>query len=271
VGCYTVLTDSEALRHAYETSPEVNSVITRLVAALISGSTSAAMIDIGANCGDSVALAKSGGPVSVLCVDGDPTVCELLRRNVAQFAGVTVREVLLGETVGTISAEIIKAGWNSTLVTDNISDPKQISLDTLDRVVSTWEALPRLRFIKCDAEGFDVRILFGARATLTTRRPVLLFEYNRDAMALTGEPGFRVFSYLREVGYSRVLFYDHRGRFLCAATLEDTTLLCDLHDYADGRRGEVCYYDVVAFHASDDSLSVGFIDEERRRRVTTDG
>ena len=85
VGCYTVLTDSEALRRAYEISPEVNSVITRLVAALVSDSAPTAMIDIGANCGDSVALAKSGGPVSVLCIEGDPTVCELLRRNVAQF------------------------------------------------------------------------------------------------------------------------------------------------------------------------------------------
>jgi FkbM family methyltransferase len=270
VGGYAILTQSDEMRRSYETSPEYNKVITRLVLALSAGGRSTAMIDIGANCGDSVALAKSGGPISVLCIEGDPLVCELLRRNVAQFTEVTARKVMLGERVGVVAAEVIKVGWNSTLVTTNVTNPQQIALETLDRVVSDWEALSRLRFIKCDAEGFDVRILLGAENTLAERRPVLLFEYNRDAMELTDEPGFRVFAYLRRLGYARILVYDAAGRFLCASTLKDTSLLCDLHEYADGHNGILYYYDVIVFHSCDEDLALQFIHQERCYRRGSD-
>jgi FkbM family methyltransferase len=267
-GPYNIYTDSQALRQSYATYPEMNRVITRIVSALNAEGTPCSVIDIGANCGDSAALAKCGGATSILCIEGDPKLCETLRVNVAQLGNVTVRRSFLGESRGKMAVSVEKAGWNSTLVTTSVTASTQtIDIDTLDHLVSDWHALDRLRLIKCDTEGFDVRILVGGRSTLANRQPVLLFEYNREAMAQTGESGFRVFSFLRELNYRTILFYDAFGRFICEGSLENVEFLRDLHDYADGKFGKVNYYDLVTFSKNDDSLARRFLELERQLRA----
>jgi len=270
-GPYNINTDNQALRQSYATYPETNRVITRLVSALNAEGYPCAVVDIGANCGDSAALAKCGGATSILCIEGDPKLCETLHANIAQLGGVTVRPTFLGESQGKMAVRVEKAGWNSTLVTATVTTSTQtINIDTLDHLVNDWHALDRLRLIKCDTEGFDVRILVGGRSTLANRQPVLLFEYNREAMAQTGESGFRVFSFLRELNYRTILFYDAFGRFICEGSLENVEFLRDLHDYADGKFGKVYYYDVVTFSRNDDSLAQRFLELERqhRRQIT---
>lgn len=270
-GPYNINTDNQALRESYATYPETNRVITRLVRALNAEGDPCAVIDIGANCGDSAALAKCGGATSILCIEGDPKLCETLRTNLAQLDDATLRPTFLGESQGQIAVSVEKAGWNNTFVTTTDTTSKQtINIDTLDHLVSDWHALDRLRLIKCDTEGFDVRILVGGRSTLATRQPVLLFEYNREAMAQSGESGFRVFSLLGELNYRTMLFYDAFGRFICEGSLENVEFLRDLHDYADGKLSKVYYYDIVAFSKNDDSLAQRFLEFERqhRRQIT---
>lgn len=266
-GPYNINTVSQELRQSYATYPETNRVITRLVSALNAEGNPCAVIDIGANCGDSAALAKCGGATSILCIEGDPKLCEALRANIAQLGDVTVLPTFLGESQGKIAVSVEKAGWNDTLVTTTVTtSTKTINIDTLDHLVNDWHALDRLRLIKCDTEGFDVRILIGGRSTLADRQPVLLFEYNREAMAQSGESGFRVFSFLRELNYRTILFYDAFGRFVCEGSLENVEFLRDLHDYADGKFGKVYYYDVVTFSKTDDSLAQRFLEFERQHR-----
>ena len=266
-GPYNINTVSQELRQSYATYPETNRVITRLVSALNAEGNPCAVIDIGANCGDSAALAKCGGATSILCIEGDPKLCEALRANIAQLGDVTVLPTFLGESQGKIAVRVEKAGWNDTLVTTTVTtSTKTINIDTLDHLVNDWHALDRLRLIKCDTEGFDVRILIGGRSTLADRQPVLLFEYNREAMAQSGESGFRVFSFLRELNYRTILFYDAFGRFVCEGSLENVEFLRDLHDYADGKFGKVYYYDVVTFSKTDDSLAQRFLEFERQHR-----
>jgi FkbM family methyltransferase len=266
-GPYKISTNNEMLRQSYANHPENNRVITRLVSVLHGEGNPCSVIDIGANCGDSAALAKCGGATSILCIEGDPKLRETLHLNVDQLGDVTVRSTFLGESRGKIVASVEKAGWNSTLVTAVITATKQtIDIDTLDNLANDWSALNCLRLIKCDAEGCDVQILFGGRSTLSNRQPVLLFEYNREAMAQIGESGFRIFSFLRGLNYETTLFYDAFGRFLCAGSLEDVEFLRDLHDYADGKSGKVYYYDVVTFSKNDAFLAQRFLELERQHR-----
>jgi FkbM family methyltransferase len=266
-GSYIIHTDNEALINSYSVYPETNRVITRLVAALVSRNTVVSMIDIGANCGDSAVLAKCGGDIPVLCIEGDSRLAELLHSNLADFKGITTRQVFLGENQTEVMVNVEKAGWNNTLVTNDPNATQNIVLETLDSVAGNWSGLSQLKFVKCDTEGYDVRILFGGKSTLASQQPVILFEYNREAMAQTGEEGFRVFQFLRELNYDRLLIYDAFGRFICATTLEYLDLLRDLHEYADGKSGKVYYYDILAFSKKDEELAKSFSDAERCHRA----
>jgi len=266
-GPYTIRTDNEALINTYSFHPETNQVITRIVAALIFPKAEASMIDIGANCGDSSVLAKCGGDIPILCIEGDAQLSELLRANLVGFKDITIRQVFLGENQTKIMVNVEKAGWNNTLVTKDSGGTQSIALETLDSVTGNWSGLSQLRFVKCDTEGYDVRILFGGKSLLADRQPVLLFEYNREAMTQTGEEGFRIFRFLHELNYDKLLIYDAFGRFICVTTLENLDLLRDLHEYADGKSGKVYYYDILAFSKKDEELAKKMSDAERRHRA----
>jgi FkbM family methyltransferase len=264
-GRFVVQTDNSELIRTYRDYPETNMVIDRLVT-LISKRGAMAMIDIGANCGDSLAIAKAASPdTEVLCIEGDESLLLKLARNAQQFKGVEIKGGYLGETSRRISVSIQKRGYNNTLVSTDGGEV--ISIEQLDTMILSWVGLPRLRFIKCDTEGYDIGVLFGARETLRTYQPVLLFEYNREAMHTVGEQGSRIFSYLADLEYHEVLFYDNLGRFLLATDLLHKNLLQDLHDYTDGRAGEIYYYDIVAFAKKDAELVADFLREERLHRA----
>jgi FkbM family methyltransferase len=266
-GSYTVVTDSEALAHSYATYPETNQVIPRLCRLVGLRFPTSGVIDIGANCGDTAALMRSACDLPILCIEGDPHLLAMLRRNTAALPRITVVDCYLGESTCTLPIEIRKEGWNNTLVL-NAASPKFVRLIRLDELDHPWLAENQVSFLKCDAEGFDVAIILGARGLLDRDHPILLFEYNRENMAEIGEPGMRIFDYLREMNYGQLAFYDAYGRYLLAADIKDRSLLADLHDYADGVNGKVYYYDIVAFPRMHQELADEFIQNERDYRIS---
>ncbi|MDB6118643.1 MAG: methyltransferase, FkbM family [Verrucomicrobiaceae bacterium] len=265
-GPYEIKTDNRELIRSYRDFPLTNSVIARVVAAIAKDEPTLSMIDVGANCGDSTAIAKTAHDLPVLCIEPDEHLYGQLQDNLRQFSHITLVRQYLGEQNAVGKFDVTKTGWNNTLVSPTDGATSVIDFKTLDETVRDWTYLNQVRFLKCDTEGFDVRVLHGARKLLTDRQPVVLFEYNRDSMTGCDEDGFRVFDYLRETGYGPVLFYDAYGRFIAAADLGSTELMRDFHDYAEGLKGKVLYYDVLAFAKKDAALAAGFIHAERTFR-----
>lgn len=265
LGSFTIATDNRELIRSYRDYPLTNSVITRIVAALSAADPNITMIDVGANCGDSATLAKLAHDLPILCIEPDPHVFAFLKKNVCAFREVSLVQQYLGESsVLTHGFAVQKAGWNMTLVED--ASGQALSLKTLDEIAADWVGCQRLAFLKCDTEGFDVRILHGARRLLAESQPVVLFEYNRETMTAGGEEGFRVFNYLENLGYGTALFYDAYGRFLAAADLQQQDLLKDFHDYAEALLGKVLYYDVLVFPRRLNDQASAFVTAERAFR-----
>lgn len=265
LGDFLLATDNRELIRSYRDHPLTNRVITRVVSALSAERPEISMIDVGANCGDSAALAKMAHDLPIFCIEPDPHVFAFLKQNMAGFHEVQAVQQYLGESNAmTQGFAVQKAGWNMTLV--QTDGGTQLDLKTLDEVSFEWSGRAQLGFLKCDTEGFDVRILHGARQLLMDCQPVILFEYNRETMSAGGEEGSRVFRFLEGLGYGPVLFYDAYGRFLAAADVKQHDLMMDFHDYAEALMGKVLYYDVLVFPRRSELKAAAFVASERQFR-----
>lgn len=269
---FPLLIDTRSpLRAIFESHPDYTGELARIVAVTLRKYPDATMIDVGANVGDTVAVARSVAGLPIVCFEGDPAVFPFLERNIRQFPGVTAHRVFLGERTETIAVELEKAGWNATIVPRANGEGSHLKLTALDDFLSSHEIPGRPKILKVDAEGFDTRILRGAARLLAERKPVVLFEYNRYNMAAIAEEGLPLFGWLRKLGYARIVFYDANGRLLLATDLGASEQIGDLHDYADGWNAPFPYFDVCVFHSEDADVASTFAEQERARRAANSG
>ena len=259
------------LRAIFESHPDYTGVLARIVAVTLRKYPDVTMIDVGANVGDTVAVARSAAGIAVICFEGDPAVFSFLERNIKQFPGVTAHPIFLGERTETIAVDLEKAGWNATIVPRTNGAGSALKLIALDDFLSTHDLPGRPKILKVDAEGFDARILRGAARFLAESRPVVLFEYNRYNMAAIAEEGLPLFDWLEGLGYSRAFFYDAPGRLLLATDLSASEQIRDLHEYADGWNAPLSYFDVCVFHAEDADAASEFARQERAHRAANSG
>lgn len=243
-----------------------NAELSRLVAAALTKYPDVAVIDVGANLGDTAAVIKTAGDVPIFCIEGDPRIYEVLQQNIRQFPNVTARNVLLGERTENIPVVFQKEGWNLTVVPDGGPSATTVSLTTLDECTHEIADLDRYRVLKVDVEGFDCRVIRGGMAYIERVHPLILMEYNRENMDAIGEKGLDTLMRLRDAGYSSIVYFDQSGRMLLSTTLDEADLIQDLHEYANGRDGSIYYVDLCLFHRDDTELAAEFTRNERARR-----
>lgn len=224
-----------------------------------------AVVDIGANVGDTACIIKTAEEVPILCIEGDEYIFGFLQRNIAQFQNVTARKLFLGETSKKIRASFDKRGWNLTLK-PNETSTQTVDLTRIDDFIFGEPGWQTFKLVKIDAEGFDCAIIRGATNFLREIHPVIHFEYNRENMDAIGEPGIDTLLLLSDLGYSQLAVHDANGRFFCSTTLSDKNFIKDLHDYADSVHRGISHYDITAFHRSDSDLAAEFQEIERQER-----
>ena len=100
---------------------------------------------------------------------------ECLERNVAA-SNIIVESVALGDTEGQVNMIITEGNTGHTHVDPNSvnGDTKIIQLDSLD--------LQNVDYIKIDCEGFEYRVLQGAKETIKRCRPVVVIEQKPHEM-----------------------------------------------------------------------------------------
>lgn len=267
VGDFLLVMDPiNPLAQEFTHNPGYSGALGRLAAAVVRKYSEAAVLDVGANVGDTAAVVKSAADVPIVCIEGDPGCAPFLARNVRQFRDVTVHEVFLDDRTGPAVVSLEKQGWNTTIIPGG--GQASVMFVALDDLTASIPIAERIKLVKIDTEGFDTRILRGARRLIATNRPVLYFEYNRHAMLGTGEDGLAALAGLREQGYDAVLFYEATGRLVLATSLHQTALVRDLHEYCAANRGLVRYFDVCTFHDQDCDLAEAFVAGERAHRET---
>jgi FkbM family methyltransferase len=264
VGNYNIVLPSfNPLIVTYWNNPEMAFEISRIIRQTLEKYPRLNVLDIGANTGDTVALIKSVADIPVVSVEGDDISFSYLTRNTRQFKEVKILNQFLGEKPGKIKAVLDKKGWNTTIVPSENADTF-IEIDTLDSVLQKNNIpIADLKLFKVDTEGFDTIIMRGAWNYIRTVHPVIYLEFNWDNMNAIGENGLKTIFDLKDEGYSKVIFFDDRGRYIITTDLDNRHVIESLSSYADGKSGLIYYYNICVLHKEDEDLAEAITAGER--------
>jgi len=250
----------------YRAEPRLYDCVTYLAASVEKWRPGSTLVDVGANVGDTLAYFRSGSNLPILCVEGDEEVLPLLEENARRFEQVRIAREFLSDREETLPLRIDKKGWNGTLLPGTAGEGhvRPLRLRTLDALDASLNIGP-VGLVKTDAEGYDMKILRGARNLLERDRPVLLFEFNPENLLALGEDPGAFHDYLAELGYVCHVVFDPFGNLLFAPEDGSKGLWLDLFRYAGGPSKCIGHFDICAFHRDDRPKCGAFVAGWRER------
>jgi len=203
------------------------------------------IIDVGANIGDTV-LNIDLKDAQYLLIEGVQKYAKLIKENLqAEYEYVLEKAFLSDEKYpgGGYGIEIT-AGTASIYKADENSGMHFL---TLDEVSAAYHFEPDI--IKVDTDGFDFKVLRGARQTLKKYSPIIFFEWGIKDLIRNGERSTSIFEMLREYGYQSAILFDNYGNLLTKINTQDETALKLLASYAETAEPvTIWYYDVLLIH-----------------------
>jgi len=167
-------------------------------------------VDVGANFGVYTLVASRlvGGTGTVIALEPTAQSFVTLRQNIAlnHFANVRAFQVALTQSVG---KAWLYHGWDpvgNSLGKDPLSsdEGEEVQTESLDNLLEE-NGIGRVDVIKVDVEGAEELVLRGAIKTLTTSRPVVIFEYNPACAAHFSLSPYGARDFLESLGYEFVV------------------------------------------------------------------
>lgn len=140
-------------------------------------------IDIGSNIGLMSLFASKAvtGTGKVLAFEPEPETFRILKENIRinGFGNILANNIALGYVEGTAKIHCVAENrGGSTLLELENSDVggKKISIGTLDKFLAD-QAISSVRMIKIDVEGWELEVLKGSNATLSSpNAPIICIE-----------------------------------------------------------------------------------------------
>jgi len=202
------------------------------------------IIDVGAAIGDTAFLLSANIPGSIhrmLCIDGDKEFFSYLQHNMQQFKYVTCINTFLSsdeveekELVRTHSGTASAQGANL------------ITAKPLDLVISE-DDFTNIDVLKIDVDGFDGKVMAGAKQLLRRDMPNVIFEWHPILLKQTGNSASQCFDVLEEAGYTHFLFFSKFGEFSHYSYGIDKKALAFLEQLClDNKFKHDWHYDVIA-------------------------
>ena len=165
-------------------------------------------LDVGANIGaTALPVARQRSDVRVICIEADPGIATILRRNVAEnrLSNITILECLAGpcskEDVRFYSAPVNKFGMGSIGPQFDIS-PVLVNRVALDECLD-GTGIDRVDVMKIDVEGAELGVLQGITRRLTgSSSPTIVFEFSDwIEQRIEGQAPSAAQACLRSLGY----------------------------------------------------------------------
>lgn len=230
--------------------PQYGQNLVALARRLSQDAKTLAVIDVGANVGDSALQILNVTDARVLCIEGDTYWANYLRRNVGQNPHVVIEEALLDEDgEGNRSGPVRARGTSRFTATESSADAARCL--TAAALRERHPSFEHVDLIKCDTDGYDVRLIPALAAAWADSCPTLFFEYDHILAAKAGiENPVEVWHKLLDLGYSMVGIWDNFGIPLGIAELKTMPSLARRMD-EDVAAKRYYYWDVAVAHASE--------------------
>jgi hypothetical protein len=224
------------------------------------------VIDIVANVGDTAEIVQSHSSLPILCIEGSAYYFEFLEKNAVQLGpSVEWDRTFVGATDSTECGTItIERG--TAFFRPSTGEVDFIPFQKLESILARHPRFRDAKVLKVDTDGMDGLILIGALNWIASAKPALFWEHDMGLDRAVGGPGLRIFARLNEVGYTKAVIFDNRGKYIQTLSLSARQQLADLSDYLPGGDEFYGYCDVCAFHETDLDLcdSVRRIELETR-------
>jgi FkbM family methyltransferase len=180
---------------------------------LLGNASQPMLFDVGANIGQTTRamLAAFTSPM-IRAFEPSPSTVKLLRRAVGGHPGVTVEALAIGDVEGTFPFHVTRGySVNDSLLapTWNAGDiVVDVPVETIDNYCNR-QGIQTISLLKIDAQGYDLRVLKGARRMLEDRRIKLYScEANFEEM-YHGQANLReLLGFADYLGYRLVGFYE---------------------------------------------------------------
>ena len=250
------------LRNCIVSFPDYMSQLARLTKTFHSVSADLIAIDVGSNIGDSLCLIKSGADVPVVCIEGDPSALKYLKINSRQFANIVIVDSFLSDKIETKWIDVANTGWNCSLLPVSGATGTPIHFSTLSDVVRSLPVRCESVFLKIDVEGYEPMVVKGAVEFLQKTHPVIMLEYNYDALLSAKQDGVGMLTMLHSLGYGSVIIYDNRGVYLTSGTISEKLFISEIIVYAQSPYRNIPYYDLLIFPHDKQYLFESFRSEE---------
>lgn len=148
-------------------------------------------IDIGANKGfiSLQALSKIGSNGHLFCFEPNPELVRHIKKNIEinSFNNFTIINRPLSNIEEQVKFAIGKQHAFSKIASSNdlkkIEVENYLNLETLtfDKYIhDSVENIKKISLLKIDAEGYDLKIIFGMKKFLSNIKPTIVFEYSDD-------------------------------------------------------------------------------------------
>ena len=178
------------------------------------------VVDVGANIGDTAALASAKIGVDamrIICLEADEQYLPFLRANTENLDAEIICAII-GSSSREEPAAVQRTSAGSGVIIASTQAAKVLALDDV-----LHGQTPDL--IKIDTDGYDLEVLRGARRCLQNTGPHLFIELSPYHLRMYGkEEPAAVFSFLRDMGYSATIIYDNTGYPICLLDLDSRQL-----------------------------------------------
>jgi len=188
------------------------------------------VVDVGAHVGESLYAIKTrvAGKLRYIGLEPNPLAYEKLSQLTGKLTGrncsVTVLNAAAGSDDGRAKFQVTRAsavcgilkpvdGLSARVPSGDheITKELDVELTTIETLARTY-SLGRIDFLKVDAEGYDLHVLRGARALLTSGRIYSVMAEVFFVPYRTGQAYFwDIAKFMEDVGYHFVNFYDSRN------------------------------------------------------------
>jgi FkbM family methyltransferase len=265
---FTILLPAEHLLPLYQRQhPRYDRFLPHLAAAL---GADAAIIDVGANCGDTLAgMVERNRDAMYVCIEPDDGFFAYLQDNIARIRAslgqISVHAVqsLVGKSVGKVNLAG-SGGSRHAVAVDGATAGAGAgghASATLDSILAALPAL-NVRLLKSDVDGFDYDVLDSAAGLLAAQAPILFFEAQCDREEQLA--GFTAtIGWLESLGYRHWTAFDNFGSVVLRTA--DSGQIVQLLGYVWKQNQGLAtrtihYFDVLACTAADAVFIDGVVD-----------